>query len=123
MRFDAELDVENTNFGRFEYDKSAISLSHGGIKVSEAFISNGEVKLRSTEGVKVTMDVNSDNIVSSNSSLDSDIKLGFLNLTSHGRLDGKVYLMKVFKKKKSPEMNCTINVDLENKVVQDWKRY
>ena len=93
-----------------------------GKKVGEAFISNGEVKLRSTKVIKVTVEVTSNNI-SSNSNLASDMKLGFLTLTGHGRLDGKVYLMKLFKKKKSPQMDCTIEANLENKVIQEWKCY
>ena len=30
MRFEAEVAVKNMNFGRFEYDKSVISMSYGG---------------------------------------------------------------------------------------------
>lgn len=120
MRFDAELTVKNQNFGPFKYDKIAIPMSYGGTKVGEAFISNGEAKARSTKVIKVTVDVTSNN-VSSNSNLASDINSGFLTLTGQGKLNGKVHLMKVFKKKKSPQMNCTIKINLENKVIQEWK--
>ncbi|KAJ9679602.1 hypothetical protein PVL29_021507 [Vitis rotundifolia] len=120
MRFDAELTVKNQNFGPFKYDKTAIPMSYGGTKVGEAFISNGEAKARSTKVIKVTVDVTSNN-VSSNSNLASDINSGFLTLTGKGKLNGKVHLMKVFKKKKSPQMNCTIKINLENKVIQEWK--
>ncbi|GMN44504.1 hypothetical protein TIFTF001_013694 [Ficus carica] len=56
-----------------------------------------------------------------NSNLENDVRSGFLTLTGQSKLSGKVHLMKVFKKKKTAEMNCTITVNLENKVVQDLK--
>lgn len=95
-------------------------MAYEGFKVGEAFIPDGEAKARSTKGIEVTLDVASNN-VSSHSNLARDIKSGFLSLTGYGRLDGEVHLMKVFKKKKSPQMNCTVEIDLETRVIQEWK--
>ncbi|KAJ9679599.1 hypothetical protein PVL29_021504 [Vitis rotundifolia] len=105
MRFDAGLAIKNMNFGNYKYENSTITLAYRGTKVGEALI-------------ELAVDVTLRN-VSSNSILASDINTRILTLTSHGRQHGEVHLLKVFKKKKSPPMNCTININLVNKNIQD----
>ena len=119
MRFDAAVAVKNTNFGQFKFDNSTIKLAYKGTNVGEAIIAKAQARARSTKRIEVLVGVSSNN-VSSNSALASDINTGILTLTSHVRLDGKVHLLKIFKTKKSPEMNCTININLVDKVIQDW---
>ncbi|KAJ9679605.1 hypothetical protein PVL29_021510 [Vitis rotundifolia] len=119
MRLDAELAVKNTNFGHYKYENSTITLAYRGTKVGEALISKGRARARSTKEIEVTVNVTPSN-VSSNSNLASDLNSGILTLTSHGELSGKVHLMEVFKKKKAPQMNCNINIDLVKKEIQDW---
>ncbi|CBI22611.3 unnamed protein product, partial [Vitis vinifera] len=120
IRFNAKVAVKNTNFGHFKFKNSTITLAYRGDHVGDAKISKARARARSTKKMNVTVDVTSNN-VSSNSNLASDINSGFLTLTGQGKLNGKVHLMKVFKKKKSPQMNCTIKINLENKVIQEWK--
>ncbi|KAL6320776.1 hypothetical protein AAG906_008776 [Vitis piasezkii] len=98
MRFDAGLAIKNMNFGN-----STITLAYRGTKVGEALVSEGRANTRSTEEIELAVDVTLRN-VSSNTILTSDIE---------------VHLLKVFKKKKSPQMNCTININLVNKNIQD----
>ena len=119
LKLDAELAIKNTNFGHYNYENSNITLAYRGTKVGEALISKGRANARSTKEIEVTVDVNSSN-VSSDSNLVGDLDSGILSLTSYGDLSGKVHLLEVFKKKKSPQMNCTINIDLVNKEIQDW---
>ncbi|RVW94554.1 Late embryogenesis abundant protein [Vitis vinifera] len=119
MRLDAELAVKNTNFGHYKYENSTITLAYRGTKVGEALISKGRARARSTKEIEVTVDVTSSN-ASINSNLASDLNSGILTLTSHGELSGKVHLMEVIKKKKAPQMNCNINIDLVKKEIQDW---
>ncbi|KAJ9679604.1 hypothetical protein PVL29_021509 [Vitis rotundifolia] len=118
MRFDAAVAVKNTNFGQFKFDNSTIKLAYKGTNVGEAIIAKAQARARSTKRIEILVGVSSNN-VSSNSALASDINSGILTLTSHGRLDGKVHLLKMFKTKKPPEMNCTININLVDKVIQD----
>ncbi|RVW68115.1 Late embryogenesis abundant protein [Vitis vinifera] len=119
MRLDAELAVKNTNFGHYKYENSTITLAYRGTKVGEALISKGRARARSTKEIEVTVDVTSSN-ASSNSNLASDLNSGILTLTSHGELSGKVHLIEVIKKKKAPQMNCNINIDMVKKEIQDW---
>ncbi|KAK6250667.1 hypothetical protein QUC31_008229 [Theobroma cacao] len=59
--------------------------------------------------------------------LGSDIRSGFLTLTSHSKMNGKVHLMSLGKQRKangrrrSAEMNCTLTVNLAKTLVQDIK--
>ncbi|XWS48494.1 hypothetical protein CRYUN_Cryun13aG0082400 [Craigia yunnanensis] len=120
MKFNAEVAVKNTNFGHFKCENTTISFDYGGVQVGEAFVAKGRAKARSTRKMNVTVDLNSNNI-KANSNLGSDINSGVLILTSHSKLSGKVHLMKLIKKKKSAEMNCTLTVNLVSRAIQDMK--
>ncbi|XP_021294079.1 late embryogenesis abundant protein At1g64065-like [Herrania umbratica] len=120
MKFNAEVAVKNTNFGHFKFDNTTISFDYSGVQVGEAFVAKGRAKARSTKKMNVTVDLNSNNILA-NSNLASDINSGFLTLTSHTKLSGKVHLMKLIKKKKSAQMNCTVTVNLASRAIQDIK--
>lgn len=115
MKFDSEIGVKNTNFGEFKFDESSITFVYKGTEVGDASVEKGKAKARSTKKMNVTAEVNA------NSNLANDVRSGLLTLTSQSKLNGKVHLMKVIKKKKTAEMNCTITINLENKVVQDFK--
>ncbi|KAE8679791.1 putative Late embryoproteinsis abundant hydroxyproline-rich glycofamily protein [Hibiscus syriacus] len=116
----AQVSVKNTNFGHFKFDNTTISFDYGGVGVGDAFVAKGRSKARSTKKMNVTVEMNSNNIPN-NSSLQSEIESGFLALTCHSKLSGKVQLMKLIKKKKSAEMKCAMLVNLVTKAVQDIK--
>ncbi|KAK9276797.1 hypothetical protein L1049_006333 [Liquidambar formosana] len=83
--------------------------------VGEAFIPSGRAKARQTKKFNVTVDITSAQISS------NDINSGVLTLTSEAKLNGKVHLMKVIKKKKSAAMSCTMAVNLATRAVQNLK--
>ena len=60
-----------------------------------------------------------DKQVPSYAHLGSDLKSGKLTLTSYATLKGKVHLFKVIKKKKSAQMNCTMDVDTKKQAIQN----
>lgn len=119
MRLDAELAIKNTNFGHYEYESSTVTLAYRGANVGEAVFFEGRAGARSTKEIEVNLAVSSSN-VSSDSNLASDLNSGTLTLTSHGKLSGEVHLLELFKKRKAPEMNCTIKIDLVNEEILDW---
>lgn len=53
--------------------------------------------------------------------LGSDLRSGILLLNGRSRLSGKVELLKLLKKKKSTEMDCTLAVDLNQRMIRDLK--
>ncbi|KAL4273281.1 hypothetical protein GQ457_13G009960 [Hibiscus cannabinus] len=118
IKLNAQVAVKNTNFGHFKFENTTIWFDYGGVRFGDAFVAKGRSKARSTKKLDVTVELNS-NDVPNNSSLQSEIESGFLTLTCHSKLSGKVQLMKLIKKKKSAEMKCAMLVNLETKAVQD----
>lgn len=80
-------------------------------------IPKGKAGRRSTEKIGATAILNS-KALPSVSNLGSDLDSGVLKLSSQAKISGKVELMFVMKKKKTAEMNCSIEVNLATKGVQ-----
>ncbi|XP_021293260.1 late embryogenesis abundant protein At1g64065-like [Herrania umbratica] len=118
MNLNAQVTVKNTNFGHFKFQNSALTISYKGTSVGEATIVKARARARSTKKLNVTVSVSS-NMMSRNSALSSDNGSETINLSSHAKLDGKIHLFKVFKKKKSAEMNCTMEVNTSSKQIQN----
>ncbi|KAK8505216.1 hypothetical protein V6N12_066743 [Hibiscus sabdariffa] len=116
----AQVAIKNTNFGHFKFQNTTISFDYGGVGVGDALFATGRSKARSTKKMNVAVELNSNNILN-NSNLQSEIESGFLALTCHSKLSGKVQLMKLIKKKKSAEMRCAMVVNLVTKAIQDIK--
>ncbi|KAL4308793.1 hypothetical protein GQ457_01G011660 [Hibiscus cannabinus] len=120
IKLNAQVAVKNTNFGHFKFENTTISFDYGGVGVGDALVARGRSKARSTKKINVNVELNSNNIPN-NSSLQREIESGYLALTCHSKLSGKVQLMKLIKKKKSAEMRCAMLVNLLTKAVQDIK--
>ncbi|WRX28461.1 Late embryogenesis abundant protein [Theobroma cacao] len=118
-KLNAQVSVKNTNFGHFKFKNSTLTISYNGSPVGKATIVEGLARARSTKKFNVTILVSSNNKISRNSDqLSSDIESGTINLSSHAKLEGKIHLFKIFKKKKSAEMNCTMDVNTSLKQIQ-----
>ncbi|KAL6320818.1 hypothetical protein AAG906_008818 [Vitis piasezkii] len=107
MKMNAQLGVKNTNFGHFKFDNSTIVFSYMGIPVGEAFVPKARARARTTKKLNVTVDLTSTALASMNS--------------HSSKLSGKVHLMKVMKKKKSAQMNCTMEVNTQLQSIQNVK--
>lgn len=122
MKLMAQVTVKNTNFGHFRYENSTIRILYGGMQVGEAAVLKARARARQTRRFNVTVDISSGMLLmSSNYSniLRNDIGSGVLALSSEAELKGKVHLMKVIKRNKSSEMNCTMRINLGTRAVQD----
>ncbi|KAK3447091.1 late embryogenesis abundant protein At1g64065 [Eucalyptus grandis] len=120
MQLRAEVAVKNTNFGHFKFDSTSATISYQGATVGSADIMKAKAKARSTKRMNVTASVGSKKF-SSATQFRSDVNSGTLTLSGHAKLSGKVVLFKIFKKKKSAEMNCTMDVDTKAKVIKNLK--
>ncbi|XP_010261403.1 PREDICTED: late embryogenesis abundant protein At1g64065 [Nelumbo nucifera] len=119
MKLIGEVAVKNKNFGHFKFDNSTVTVSYQGTTVGQALVPKARAKARKTTRMNVTMEVNSEQL-SGNSNLRNDIDSGTLILDSYAKLSGKVHLMKVMKKRKTAEMNCTITLNFGSKSIQGW---
>lgn len=116
VQINALVAVKNKNFGHYKFEGSKVTFSYKGTEVGEGTIAKAKAKAKRTKKINVTVSLNS-NKVSSHSQLSSDLSSGNLTLTAYAKLDGKVHLFKVIKKKKSANLNCTVHVDTKAKVV------
>ncbi|KAK4363014.1 hypothetical protein RND71_018255 [Anisodus tanguticus] len=113
------LSVKNTNFGPYKYRNSSVYIYYNGVSIGEAFVSQGKAGFKSTKKFNVIVNISSKDMLRKDSQLRNDLNSGTLILTSKSKLEGKVELMFVFKKKKSTEMDCTITIGLADKVIRD----
>lgn len=120
MRMDTEFGVKNTNFGRFKYGNTTVDVYYWDTKVGEAFVERGQAKWRSTKRFSVELDLSSANITN-NSQLASDINSGVLPLRAQSRLRGKVTIMFIMKTNKNANMNCTMNLSIPTRQLQNFE--
>lgn len=118
LNMNAQFGVKNTNFGPYKYDSTTVYFYYNGIQVGSAFIPKSKANFLSTKKINVAVDLTSANITG-NANLAGDINSGILPLTSTSRLNGKVELMLIFKKKKAVNMNCTMNVNTTTRELQN----
>ncbi|KAL4347544.1 hypothetical protein GQ457_17G024710 [Hibiscus cannabinus] len=114
LRMNTQFTVKNTNFGDFKYQVGSVTFAYRGTPVGEATIERSRVGIKSTKKVDVLIELRSNSLSlnTTNKELGSDISSGILPLTSYSKLEGKIQLLKVIKRKKSALMNCTMEIDV-----------
>ncbi|XP_058181456.1 late embryogenesis abundant protein At1g64065-like [Rhododendron vialii] len=113
-----QLGIKNTNFGPYKYDNSTITFYYGDTEVGSATISKSKAQFRRTKKFNVAVSLASTNLAA-NSQLATDIGSGIVPLSSQSKLTGKVELMLIFKKKKSVNMNCTMEINISARSLQN----
>ncbi|KAG6389645.1 hypothetical protein SASPL_151117 [Salvia splendens] len=88
----AELAVKNTNFGRYKFDSTTVYFSYDGADVGSALLSSAGLADR----VQVKR----------------DLEAGVLPLNSRAAVNGEVEVLRVFKRKKTAEMDCFLAINL-----------
>ncbi|KAB2598705.1 hypothetical protein D8674_001625 [Pyrus ussuriensis x Pyrus communis] len=116
VQINAVVAVKNNNFGHYKFESSNATFSYEGTEVGEGTIDKEKAKAKKTRRINVVVSLSS-NKVSSHSRLSSDLTSGNLTFTAYAKLDGKVHLLNIIKKKKSADMNCTVNLDTKAKLV------
>ncbi|KAI5329042.1 hypothetical protein L3X38_028439 [Prunus dulcis] len=104
LKFNTQIKIKNSaNWGSYKFKASNVTFQHQGNIVGVLDIEKGKVGWLSTikRDVNVNLSLNSSAISGSN--LGSEVMLN-----SVGRLEGKVAIMFIMKKKKATNMNCTI---------------
>lgn len=114
----AKVTVKNTNFGHFKFENSTAIISYLGTPVGEATILKARARARSTKKFNVTAAISSSKLTD-NTRLRSDLNSGVLKLTSTAKLSGKIHLFVIFKKKKSAEMNCTMDLNTKTNSIEN----
>ncbi|XP_062073890.1 late embryogenesis abundant protein At1g64065-like [Humulus lupulus] len=122
IKFEAQIGIKNTNFGHFDFEDTSISFFYRGVHVAldgdgdHELIEKGKVRARSTKKINFSAEIGTTNSISID-----DIECRCLTLTCKATMNGTIHLMKLIKRRRSSEMNCTINIDLYKKAVFDIK--
>ncbi|GFY81882.1 hypothetical protein Acr_02g0001220 [Actinidia rufa] len=121
MRLNAQLGVRNTNFGPFKYDSTAITFYYRGTEVGCATVPESKANFLSTKKVNVPVDLVMPTTLACSEDLISDLNSGILPLTSQSKLNGDVDIIFLFKKNRTADMNCTMEVNIAIEELQNIK--
>ncbi|PON96945.1 Late embryogenesis abundant protein [Trema orientale] len=123
LRLNAQFTVRNRNYGRFKYEYGSVVFSYRGLTLGQGFIDDARVRARSTKKVNATVVLNSAGLggQAEFDDLGRDIGAGVLTLTGYSELEGKIQVIKVIKKKKSAKLNCTMDVIIATRTIQNLK--
>ncbi|KAM7525815.1 hypothetical protein LguiA_015717 [Lonicera macranthoides] len=106
-RLSAQVIVKNTNFGHYKFESGTATLvNEGGVTVGQFVIPEARARARSTKRIDILVDVSGGG------------DGGVVVVTGRTRLRGKVVFMKVLKRKKSADMDCTLSIDFSRNDVQ-----
>ncbi|XP_030502932.2 uncharacterized protein LOC115718111 [Cannabis sativa] len=115
MKFNAQVRIQNSNFGPYKFDNTTLVFTYGGgAAVGRVNIPKGKVGLQSKKKIKLEVNLSSSNLVNTSiaNNLNRDLTAGALTFRCTAALTGKVELMFIMKKKKSTNLDCTIVVDV-----------
>ncbi|GLT31255.1 hypothetical protein SLA2020_060030 [Shorea laevis] len=115
LTLNTHVTVKNTNFGHFKYEDGTVTFTYDDATVGTVTVQKGRARARSTK--KVDLEVNlkyNGPLVNTGGRIPE-----FLRLSSQAKLEGKIHLMKVIKKKKSAEMNCTMDIVTATKEIDN----
>ncbi|KAL5567854.1 hypothetical protein UlMin_024429 [Ulmus minor] len=116
----AQFNVRNRNWGRYKYEDGVVEFAYRGLVLGQAYIDDARVRARSTKKVRATVVLDSGSLSSTiMAELGRDIGGGILALSCYSKLDGKIQVMKVIKKKKIAQMNCTMDVQISTQTIQN----
>ncbi|CAL5407874.1 unnamed protein product [Camellia sinensis] len=119
MKMYAEIGVKNPNFGPYKFHNTTVNFYYGETLFGSANIPKSKAGLKTTKKFNVTVDLIAPTSLASNSQFANEVSSGLLPLRSQSNLSGKVELMLIMKKKKSIQMNCTMDVNIKSQQLQD----
>ncbi|BFG31830.1 hypothetical protein CerSpe_181040 [Prunus speciosa] len=113
-KFTTQIKIKNSaNWGSYKFNAANITFQYQGVTLAVIDVAKGKAGWLST--IKRNAEVSLNSTALTNSNLGSDLSSGVLTLNSVGRLNGKVAIMFIMKKKKATNMNCTIAFDVAAK--------
>ena len=121
LMMNAQFGIKNTNFGPYKYDNTTVTFFYKDTPVGSTILRKSKADFRRTKKVNFAVDLVTPTELTGNSELASDISSGILPLTSQSRLSGKIEIMFIFKKRRATNMNCTMDVNIAAKTLQNIK--
>ncbi|KAH7849532.1 hypothetical protein Vadar_019171 [Vaccinium darrowii] len=120
MTLTADISIKNPNVASFKYPNTTTTIYYHGTVIGEAHGPAGKSKAQRTMRMNVTVDVVMDKLISKPNLL-SDMSTGILAMSSFTRVGGRVKMFNIIKRHAVVKMNCTINVNITSRAIQDQK--
>ncbi|XP_047328860.1 late embryogenesis abundant protein At1g64065-like [Impatiens glandulifera] len=113
--------IKNTNFGTYKYGETTVTFFYRGSVIGSAVVYKSKVGMRSTKKIRGTAIELSSTGINGNlvAELGNDLSSGMLPVTSQARLNGKVEMMFIIKRKKSANMNCSMKINISTRELQE----
>ncbi|KAK4796076.1 hypothetical protein SAY86_028402 [Trapa natans] len=120
VSFIGSMRIKNANLGPYKYDATSVTFSYGWVALGQVTVPKSKANFKSTKKVDLPVTLNSDALAGTalNASLSNELSSGSLTLSSSGKMEGKVELLLIFKKKKCTDMNCTMTIAVSTRTVQ-----
>ncbi|KAI3691814.1 hypothetical protein L6452_31616 [Arctium lappa] len=110
----AEATVDNENFGRYVFENCIAVVLYGNSTIGGGEISGGRVGSRKIKSIDVVMRLRSDNL---NFSSGGDDSHELVEIRSYAKMTGRVHVLTIVDRRKTIEMNCTMNLDLRSRSI------
>ncbi|XP_004503662.1 late embryogenesis abundant protein At1g64065-like [Cicer arietinum] len=102
----ADISVKNTNSFTFKYKAVRTHVYYNGVEIGGGLTPAGKSKARRTSRFNATMEIIAAKLVN-NPKWIIDLRDQALNISSYTKMDGKVKILNLFKRKVGVELNCT----------------
>ncbi|XP_043696279.1 uncharacterized protein LOC122646743 [Telopea speciosissima] len=113
-----DVSVQNPNKVRFKYGDSSAWLYYRGQVVGEVPIAAGDISAGGTVEMIMPLTLMADQLLS-NPNLYSDLISGTISFSTYTKLDGKVYILDLFKHHLVAYASCIVVVNVHNATVID----
>lgn len=120
----AGVSVKNPNVASFRFGNTTTTVSYGGEAVGEGLTPAGVARARRTATMNLTVEIAMAKILGSPGFL-RDYGAGALTMDSYTRIEGRVKILNVVKKKVVVKLNCTVTYNTKKQVIdrQNCKRH
>ncbi|KAJ1405965.1 Late embryogenesis abundant protein [Sesbania bispinosa] len=102
----ADISVKNPNAFTFRFGNTTTTVYYDGKGIGQGTTAPGKAKARRTMRFNVTMEIMAKELLD-NPNLVNDLKDQAFNISSYTRIDGKVKILNLIKRKVVVDLNCT----------------
>lgn len=112
----ADVSVKNTNYFTFRFVNSTTKVYYDGTGIGEGTTPPGKAKARRTKRFNVSMAIMANKLMDI-PSLRNDVSDLAVTFSTYTRIDGKVKVLNLFKRKVVVELNCTTEYNTTTGVI------
>ncbi|KAK9084873.1 hypothetical protein Sjap_025284 [Stephania japonica] len=111
-----KVQINNRNYGAFEYKPTTAHVNYRGAVVAEAPIAGGEIPARGKHNVSSSVEIMGDKLAFS-PQFWMDLGVGSFNFTSFTTLQGRVKLFKILKMSATARSVCDVTLSIRSNSV------